>query len=229
MMTSDYKTPRSTDGKNKEELSELKNVNLLAIANKKSGPPTRIPLPTGRQFVQLTASSKEENSTNSRNGGSRVTQSKHVVQQYPVRKASAEVLTADITSPKFPGEVPQYTGPIPPSEYMHGSGPGDNSDSSKRRKRYMYMRRKNVSASPKANSAGKGQSKQASDSDAERARNKRRRRKSLRKINQSPSSDEAGPDTSTLLANIQTVSSPLDSYRTVGEWNLTPRQIPPVL
>lgn len=57
----------------------------------------------------------------------------------------------------------------------------------------MYMRRKNVSASPKANSAGKGQSKQASDSDAERARNKRRRRKSLRKINQSPSSDEAGP------------------------------------
>lgn len=66
------------------------------------------------------------------------------------------------------------------------------SDSSKRRKRYMYMRRKNIAASPKSNSAGKGQSKQASDSDAERARNKRRRRKSLRKINQSPSSDEAG-------------------------------------
>lgn len=55
------------------------------------------------------------------------------------------------------------------------------------------MRRKNVSASPKVNSAGKGQGKQASDtSDVERARNKRRRRKSLRKINQSPSSDEAG-------------------------------------
>lgn len=67
------------------------------------------------------------------------------------------------------------------------------SDSSKRRKRYMYMRRKNVTASPKVNSAGKGQGKQASDtSDVERARNKRRRRKSLRKINQSPSSDEAG-------------------------------------
>lgn len=29
MMTSDYKTPRSSDGKNKEELSELKNVNLV--------------------------------------------------------------------------------------------------------------------------------------------------------------------------------------------------------
>lgn len=56
----------------------------------------------------------------------------------------------------------------------------------------MYMRRKNIAASPKSNSAGKSQSKQASDSDAERARNKRRRRKSLRKINQSPSSDEAG-------------------------------------
>ena len=54
------------------------------------------------------------------------------------------------------------------------------------------MRRKNVTASPKANSAGRGSNKQASDSDAERARNKRRRRKSLRKINQSPSSDETG-------------------------------------
>ncbi|VDH95472.1 Hypothetical predicted protein [Mytilus galloprovincialis] len=147
MMTSDYKTPRSSDGKNKEELSELKNVNLLAIANKKSGPPTRIPLPTGRQFVQLTSSSKDEIST--RTGGSRVATSKHVVQQYPVRKASAEVLTADITSPKFPGEVPQYTGPIPPSEYMHGNGPGDNSDSSKRRKRYMYMRERTFQQVPK--------------------------------------------------------------------------------
>lgn len=51
-----------------------------------------------------------------------------MVQQYPVRKATAEVLTADISSPmtpKFPVDVPSYTGPIPPSEYMQG-GPGDN-------------------------------------------------------------------------------------------------------
>jgi len=51
-----------------------------------------------------------------------------MVQQYPVRKATAEVLTADISSPmtpKFPIDVPNYTGPIPPSEYMQG-GAGDN-------------------------------------------------------------------------------------------------------
>jgi hypothetical protein len=102
----------------------------LAIANKKTGPPTRIPLPTGRQFVQLTSPSKEELSPShipNKTGGGRITQSKPMGQQYPVRKATAEVLTADISSPmtpKFPVDVPNYTGPIPP-EYMQG-GTGDN-------------------------------------------------------------------------------------------------------
>ena len=93
----------------------------LAIANKKPGPPTRIPLPTGRQFVQLNSPSKEEISPNliPNRSGPRVVQPKPV-QQYPVRKASAEVLSAELSAPltpKFPGEVPQYTGPIPPSDY----------------------------------------------------------------------------------------------------------------
>ncbi|VDH95469.1 Hypothetical predicted protein [Mytilus galloprovincialis] len=246
MMTSDYKTPRSSDGKNKEELSELKNVNLLAIANKKSGPPTRIPLPTGRQFVQLTSSSKDEIST--RTGGSRVATSKHVVQQYPVRKASAEVLTADITSPKFPGEVPQYTGPIPPSEYMHGNGPGDNSDSSKRRKRYMYMRERTFQQVPKQTVLEKVRANRLVivmlkgleiNVDVVNHYGKLTSLPRQTRQDQLVILDQVVvwktllfsclQDTSTLLANIQTISTPLDSYRTVGEWNLTPRQIPPVL
>ena len=111
-------------------LNRIRILFQLAIANKKTGPPTRIPLPTGRQFVQLTSPSKEELSPShipNKTGGGRITQSKPMSQQYPVRKATAEVLTADISSPmtpKFPVDVPNYTGPIPP-EYMQG-GTGDN-------------------------------------------------------------------------------------------------------
>lgn len=52
-----------------------------------------------------------------------------------------------------------------------------------------------MNQSPKLGSAAsnKGQQKPGdTSSEAERAKNRRRRRKSLRKVNQSPSSDETG-------------------------------------
>lgn len=55
------------------------------------------------------------------------------------------------------------------------------------------MKRRMVNQSPKLGSANKGQQKTGdTSSEAERAKNRRRRRKSLRKVNQSPSSDETG-------------------------------------
>ncbi|XP_069128401.1 cytosolic carboxypeptidase-like protein 5 [Argopecten irradians] len=67
-------------------------------------------------------------------------------------------------------------------------------ESPKRRRRYMYLKRRNPS--PKMGSAGnKGQHRQpgmAELSSSEARSGRRRRRKSLRKVNQSPSSDETG-------------------------------------
>ena len=67
----------------------------------------------------------------------------------------------------------------------------------------MYLKRRNVNQSPKIGSASnKGQQKSntsETNSDAERAKNRRRRRKSLRKANQTPSSDEMGPGNSPQL------------------------------
>lgn len=69
----------------------------LAIA-KKSGPPSRIPLPTGRQFMQLTSPTVQELSpprVPNRSGR----YSQRTPQPYPVRKASAEVLSVNNDSP----------------------------------------------------------------------------------------------------------------------------------
>lgn len=89
------------------------------------------------------------------------------------------------------------TGPLPqpPSSTADNTTAVEHSNESpKRRRRYMYLKRRNPS--PKMGSAGnKGQHRQpgmAELSSSEARSGRRRRRKSLRKVNQSPSSDETG-------------------------------------
>ncbi|XP_048761407.2 cytosolic carboxypeptidase-like protein 5 isoform X10 [Ostrea edulis] len=202
-----YSAENATRTLDDEKLNPLKHVNLLAIA-KKSGPPSRIPLPTGRQFMQLTSPTVQELSpprVPNRSGR----YSQRTPQPYPVRKASAEVLSVNNDSPlgshvtnlssvttgdhlpTTPGSNPPPIIPTPPTD-INGLD-NSNSESAKRRRRYMYMKRRMVNQSPKLGSANKGQQKTGdTSSEAERAKNRRRRRKSLRKVNQSPSSDETG-------------------------------------
>lgn len=239
-----YSAEKATRTLDEEKLNPLKHVNLLAIS-KKSGPPSRIPLPTGQQFMHLTSPTVHELSPpRVPNRSGRYTQ--RTPQPYPVRKASAEVLSVNNDSPlgshiaghtsvtpgdhlpSTPGNYPPPPMPLPPND-MNGMD-NANSESAKRRRRYMYMKRRTVNQSPKLGSAAsnKGQQKPSdTSSEAERAKNRRRRRKSLRKVNQSPSSDETGQDSTTpVFTTTQALLSPSDSYRLQSENSLTPRQIP---
>ncbi|XP_061175030.1 cytosolic carboxypeptidase-like protein 5 isoform X2 [Saccostrea echinata] len=203
-----YSADNATKTLDEETLNPLKHVNLLAIA-KKPGPPSRIPLPTGQQFMQLSSPTVQELSPpRVPNRSGRYTQ--RTPQPYPVRKASAEIISLNNDSPLgshgtsltsvTPGDLPPTTPgsnhppaiPTPPAEMNGLDNP--NSESAKRRRRYMYMKRRMVNQSPKLGSASnKGQPKTGdTSSETERAKNRRRRRKSLRKVNQSPSSDETG-------------------------------------
>nr|XP_022317120.1 cytosolic carboxypeptidase-like protein 5 isoform X5 [Crassostrea virginica] len=152
-----------------EKLNPLKHVNLLAIA-KKPGPPSRIPLPTGQQFMHLSSPTVHELSPpRVPNRSGRYTQ--RTPQPYPVRKASAEVISVNNDSPLgshvagytsvtpgdhlpiTPGRNPQPPLPLPPNDVNGLDNP--NSESAKRRRRYMYMKRRAVNQSPKLGSANK--------------------------------------------------------------------------
>ncbi|XP_048761404.2 cytosolic carboxypeptidase-like protein 5 isoform X6 [Ostrea edulis] len=164
-----YSAENATRTLDDEKLNPLKHVNLLAIA-KKSGPPSRIPLPTGRQFMQLTSPTVQELSpprVPNRSGR----YSQRTPQPYPVRKASAEVLSVNNDSPlgshvtnlssvttgdhlpTTPGSNPPPIIPTPPTD-INGLD-NSNSESAKRRRRYMYMKRRMVNQSPKLGSANK--------------------------------------------------------------------------
>nr|XP_022317129.1 cytosolic carboxypeptidase-like protein 5 isoform X13 [Crassostrea virginica] len=175
----------------------------LAIA-KKPGPPSRIPLPTGQQFMHLSSPTVHELSPpRVPNRSGRYTQ--RTPQPYPVRKASAEVISVNNDSPLgshvagytsvtpgdhlpiTPGRNPQPPLPLPPNDVNGLDNP--NSESAKRRRRYMYMKRRAVNQSPKLGSANK---------------------------------DSATP----VFTTTQTLVSPSDSYRLQSENSLTPRQIP---
>ncbi|XP_060078160.1 cytosolic carboxypeptidase-like protein 5 [Ylistrum balloti] len=258
-------TTRSPDD---EKLQPLRHVNLLAIA-KKSGPPSRIPLPTGNQGVKMDVQTPQDlppPRVPSGRCGSRYGQRSNM-QAYPLKKANAEQLPSEtprhsiadgllaspssvgpnatgnlyslnnirqsaasnmvhsarsmhslgpssslggqVSSPSISGANHSASGPNLGQPDMDLSGPlpqppssaaenltvtEPNNESPKRRRRYMYLKRRNPS--PKMGSAGnKGQHRQpgmADTSSSEARSGRRRRRKSMRKVNQSPSSDETG-------------------------------------
>ncbi|KAK3592089.1 hypothetical protein CHS0354_019346 [Potamilus streckersoni] len=203
-----------------EKVEELKHVsNLLAIA-KKSGPPSRIPLPTGRYFLNLTPPNTElpPPKTPGRLGSS---------YRYPLsakKEASPRVpletpMSLSMLEYKEPREVLEMskvdamllpTAPIGPPPHVLSAGDGvgnstdtSNPDSQKKRRRLSYLKRKSIQQSPKfgSNNNTKSFSKVTSGNDTSNdeksLKSKRKKRKSNKKnlTVTSPSSDDASQDT----------------------------------
>ncbi|KAL3867842.1 hypothetical protein ACJMK2_040688, partial [Sinanodonta woodiana] len=199
-----------------EKVEQLKHVsNLLAIA-KKSGPPSRIPLPTGRYFLNLTPPNTElpPPKTPGRLGSSyryHLSARKEASPRVPLETSMSVGMpeykeTREMLEMSKVDAMPLPTPPIGPPPHLLSAGDGigtsmetSNPDSQKKRRRLSYLKRKSVQQSPKfgSNNNTKTLSKITSGNDTstdeKSSKSKRKKRKSNKKnlTITSPSSDDA--------------------------------------